>query len=98
MGILAPRPLGHLLQQADESRADLLRVRRRDPETPIAKVVADEHGPEGLPPAVIEAMLLARPVVSTRADGVDEWVDDGVHGFLVERPDADSLAEALERL
>jgi glycosyltransferase involved in cell wall biosynthesis len=47
---------------------------------------------------MIEAMLCGRPVVATPAGSVGEWVEDGSGGFLVARPDAPALAEALERL
>jgi glycosyltransferase involved in cell wall biosynthesis len=53
---------------------------------------------EGLPLVMIEAMLCGRPVVATPAGSVGEWVEDGSGGFLVARPDAPALAEALERL
>lgn len=52
---------------------------------------------EGFPHAVIEAMSLGVPVVSTRVGGVAEIVADGDNGMLVEgTPDA--LAGALKAL
>ncbi len=53
---------------------------------------------EGLPLVMIEAMLCARPVVATPVGSVADWLEDGVSGFLIVRPDAAALAETLERL
>jgi glycosyltransferase involved in cell wall biosynthesis len=51
---------------------------------------------EGLPCAVIEAMLCGRPVVATDVAGA-EVVEDGVTGFLAEMPTVGSVGNALER-
>jgi len=53
---------------------------------------------EGLPLATIEAMAAGLPVVSTRAGGTPEVVEDGVTGMLVEPGKAASLGEAMMRL
>ena len=50
---------------------------------------------EGLPRAILEAMALGVPVVSSHVGGVAEVIVDGVHGFLVPASDADSLARAI---
>jgi glycosyltransferase involved in cell wall biosynthesis len=52
---------------------------------------------EGLPIAVVEAMLCARPVVATDVGGNAEVIEDGVTGFIAESPTTASLARALER-
>ena len=52
---------------------------------------------EGLPLAMVEAMLCARPVVATDVAGHSEIIEDGVTGFLANAPTAESFAEALER-
>jgi glycosyltransferase involved in cell wall biosynthesis len=53
---------------------------------------------EGLPLAIVEAMLCGRPVVATDVAGHSEIVEDGVTGFLADAPTVDSVAKALERL
>jgi glycosyltransferase involved in cell wall biosynthesis len=53
---------------------------------------------EGLPLATIEAMAAGLPVVSTRAGGTPEVVEDGVTGVLVEPGSVDALSLALERM
>lgn len=52
---------------------------------------------EGLPIAMVEAMLCARPVIATNVAGHGEIVEDGVTGFLADAPTARSIAVALER-
>ncbi len=53
---------------------------------------------EGLSIAVMEAMAMARPVVASRIAGMDEVVKSGENGFLVPPCDAESLADALQKL
>ena len=52
---------------------------------------------EGLPLAMVEAMLCARPVIATDVAGHGEVIQDGVNGFLCEAPTAHSLTTALDR-
>jgi glycosyltransferase involved in cell wall biosynthesis len=52
---------------------------------------------EGLPLAVVEAMLCARPIVATNVGGHAEVTEDGVTGFLADAPTVASLGAALER-
>jgi glycosyltransferase involved in cell wall biosynthesis len=53
---------------------------------------------EGLPLAIVEAMLCGRPVVATDVAGHSEIVQDGITGFLAESPTVPSIERALERL
>jgi glycosyltransferase involved in cell wall biosynthesis len=50
---------------------------------------------EGSPVALIEAMAAGRPVVSTRAGGVEDVVTDGETGVIVPIGDAPALARAV---
>jgi len=61
-------------------------------------VVASDGDMDGIPVALMEAMALEIPVVSTTVSGIPELVEDGVSGLLVAPGDADALADALERL
>lgn len=53
---------------------------------------------EGLPLAIIEAMLCGRPVIATDIAGHPEVIADGLTGFLAGPPSIRTLAVALERL
>lgn len=53
---------------------------------------------EGLPLAILEAMLAGTPVVASRTSGIPEAIDDGENGLLVAPGDAVELAAALQRL
>jgi glycosyltransferase involved in cell wall biosynthesis len=53
---------------------------------------------EGMPNAVLEAMVAARPVVATAVGGIPEVVRDGVTGCLVAAGDAAGLAAGLGRI
>jgi glycosyltransferase involved in cell wall biosynthesis len=52
---------------------------------------------EGLPLAMVEAMLCGRPVVATNVAGHAEIIEDGVSGFLADAPTASNISAALER-
>ena len=53
---------------------------------------------EGLPLALLEAMVAGLPVIATRVEGVDEVIEDGVHGFLIPVEDSQALAKAILQL
>jgi colanic acid/amylovoran biosynthesis glycosyltransferase len=50
---------------------------------------------EGIPNAIIEAMAMELPVISTRHAGIPELVRDGVDGFLVEEDDVQAYAQRM---
>ena len=53
---------------------------------------------EGMPLAIVEAMLCARPVVATNVAGHSEIIEDGLTGFLADAPTAMSVRGALDRM
>lgn len=55
-------------------------------------------GEEDFGIAPVEAMAAGKPIVAFRAGGALDTVVDGVTGTFFERPDADALAEAIDRL
>lgn len=61
-------------------------------------LVADDGDRDGLPTAVLEAMALGVPVVTTAVNGLAEAVIDGRTGLVVPERDPDAIAEALRRL
>jgi glycosyltransferase involved in cell wall biosynthesis len=50
---------------------------------------------EGMSNALIEAMMMGLPCISTACTGSDELIEDGVSGLLVPLGDEDALAEAM---
>lgn len=74
-----------------------------DRETLLAAIgVADAFAlpslQEGLPLALIEAMAVGLPVISTRINAIHEAIDHGVTGLLIPPGDVDALVDALETL
>jgi glycosyltransferase involved in cell wall biosynthesis len=51
---------------------------------------------EGMPRTVLEAMAMARPIITTDVPGCKETVIDGYNGFLVTVQDVDSLVNKME--
>jgi glycosyltransferase involved in cell wall biosynthesis len=52
---------------------------------------------EGMPLAIVEAMLCGRPCIVTDVAGHKELVRDGVNGFLAKAPTVELLDEAMNR-
>ena len=53
---------------------------------------------EGLPIALVEAMLCGRPAVVTNVSGNPEVMQDGITGFIADAPTVASFDAAMERL
>lgn len=51
---------------------------------------------EGLPIAMVEAMLSARLVIASAVGGIPEWIDNGTNGFLIPAPTPELMASTLE--
>lgn len=50
---------------------------------------------EGMPNALLEAMCVGLPVISTKVSGAVDVIEDGINGRLVEKNDAAQLASAI---
>lgn len=50
---------------------------------------------EGIPNAIMEAMSMELPIVSTYHSGIPELVQDGVNGYLVKEKDIDTYATKM---
>jgi len=64
----------------------------------LPSVRARDGDQDGIPVALMEAMAMEVPVVTSRLSGIPELVVDGVSGLLVEPGDVPGLAEAMQRL
>ena len=63
-----------------------------------ADVFVQSSDYEGLPISVLEAMACGLPIVSTKAGGTIDIVEDNVNGFLVEMGDLQGLARCMAKL
>ncbi len=61
-------------------------------------VVAQNGDMDGVPVALMEAMAMEIPTISTTVSGIPELIDDGRHGLLVPPQDPAAVADAIERL
>lgn len=61
-------------------------------------ITAKDGNQEGIPVALMEAMAMGMPVVSTFHSGIPELVEDGISGYLVAEKDTDALSEKLRAL
>jgi glycosyltransferase involved in cell wall biosynthesis len=94
-----------LQQQIDDlNRADQIRLMGRSEDVPHTIgnaglfVLSSDY--EGLPNALMEAMALGLPIVSTDCSGggAKALIDPGKDGLLVPCDDADALAEAIRQM
>jgi glycosyltransferase involved in cell wall biosynthesis len=53
---------------------------------------------EGIGSAMIDAMYFGLPIVASNVDGIPEFIDDGVHGRLIERGSVDQLVAGIEEI
>ena len=58
-------------------------------------VTSSSGDQEGLPLAILEALALGIPVVSTLHSGIPEVVEEGVNGFLVREWDFEAIADRI---
>jgi glycosyltransferase involved in cell wall biosynthesis len=52
---------------------------------------------EGMPLAIVEAMLCGRIVIATDVGGNCEWIDTNINGFLAERADEVSFKKSMQQ-
>lgn len=64
----------------------------------LPSIITKKGGREGIPVALMEAMAMELPVVSTRTAGIPELIEHQREGLLVPQKDPVSLASALEKL
>lgn len=62
-----------------------------------AKMFVMTSNYEGMPNALIEAMSIGLPCISTKVAGAVDLIEDGINGFLVETGDVESCKEAMIR-
>lgn len=78
---------------------ELLLQRYREAALFLLPCIVDETGnSDGLPSVLVEAMLLQKPVVSTRISGIPELVINNRTGWICEPGDVSGLATACEQI
>jgi len=64
-----------------------------------ASVIVQKSLQEGFGLTVTEAMWKGRPVIASKVGGIQDQIEDGVHGLLLDDPtDLDAFAAAIGRL
>lgn len=58
-------------------------------------ITTDQGDQEGIPNAIMEAMAMELPVLSTFHAGIPELVEDGINGYLVEEKDIEAYAQKM---
>jgi L-malate glycosyltransferase len=53
---------------------------------------------EGMPLVVVEAMLCGRACLVTDVGGNEEWIEDGINGFIAEAASVNSIRKTLEKM
>jgi len=64
----------------------------------LPSVVTARGDRDGIPVALMEAMAVGLPVVSTRVSGIPELVEHGVSGLLADPGDPRALAQCIEQV
>jgi glycosyltransferase involved in cell wall biosynthesis len=62
----------------------------------LPSIITEEGGREGIPVAIMEAMAMQIPVVSTHTAGIPELIQHEKEGLLVDQKNEHQLAAALE--
>ncbi len=61
-------------------------------------ITAENGDQEGIPNAIMEAMAMQLPILSTRHSGIPELVADGVNGYLVAEKDVNDYALKMKKI
>jgi len=89
-------------QAADLGLSDRVMLLGHRDDVPDLQAAADVYVMpsywEGMPLAVLEAMIAGKAIVASRVGGIPEAIRDGETGLLVLPGDAPALAQALRRL
>ena len=79
-------------------QSDVIRFVRDAAVFALPCVIAEDGNRDGLPVALMEAMALGTPCVSTDVTGIPELLRDGETGLMVRQHEPAALATAIERL
>ena len=86
---------GHVLMLGAVKQEDLLAYYRSADLFALTCAVAADGDRDGIPVALMEAMAMEVPVVSTRVSGIPELIRSMQEGVLVEAGDAAAVADSI---
>lgn len=84
--------------KGDVSDSDLLNYYNDADMFVLPCIVAKNGDRDGIPVAMMEAMALEIPLISTNVSGIPELVEDGISGILVPPKDEKAISEAVIKL
>lgn len=61
-------------------------------------ITAENGDQEGIPNAIMEAMAMQLPIISTQHSGIPELVQDGLNGYLVAEKDVNDYASKMKKI
>lgn len=97
--LIAQLNIGHAIHLlGPKNHAEVLEALDRSHILLAPSITATDGNQEGIPVALMEAMAMGLPVVSTYHSGIPELVEDGRCGYLVPERDVDALTEQLKHL
>jgi len=94
----AARSAGHVRLIGNRSQDDIARLCAAADVIAVPSIRDDSGNVDGLPNFALEALASGTPVVSSRAGGLPQAIDDGRTGRLVAERDAVGLASAIRAL
>jgi colanic acid/amylovoran biosynthesis glycosyltransferase len=82
----------------DINDPDLLNLYERSSIFVLPCIISADGDRDGIPVALMEAMSMELPVISTNVSGIPELVKDGENGLLVKPKDSKDLCLAIQKL
>jgi colanic acid/amylovoran biosynthesis glycosyltransferase len=81
--------------RGDVSDSELLRYYEEADMFILPCIITENGDRDGIPVAMMEAMAMGLPLISTIVSGVPELVEDGTSGILVPPKDEKAIADAI---
>ena len=89
---------GHIQFKGDQSDFELMHYYENAEMFILPCIIAENGDRDGIPVAIMEAMAMELPVISTMVSGIPELVEDGISGILVSQKDENAIADAIIKL
>ncbi len=89
---------GYIQFKGDQSDFELMHYYENAEMFILPCIIAENGDRDGIPVAIMEAMAMELPVISTTVSGIPELVEDGISGILVSQKDEKAIANAIIKL